>query len=317
MAGEGNHLSHEGLVPAAHEVRIVFLAGAVLVDDVQQVLCADVRDAQRAMRADDLGLDVRACRMGAVGEHEAHSAVLHLDSSGCVVGIVQLLIQVELEYAANRPDVLDVGAGEPADEVDVMYAHIEVLTTGVRCELQSGLDGGTRVLRVGTNQNDLADVAVVDLALCLSIGLVEAAHKAQLEDQIGVCLDDLFRGLALLYVGAERLLAENVLAVVHGDLDLLAVQEGRRNDDDRVELRVLAHLLEVSVGVLNAELFGDLLDTACVYVADRCQLAARNLRCEVFCVLVAQTAQANRTNLYSFHSRNSPFQSKNSLRAAV
>ena len=91
-----------------------------------------------------------------------------------------------------------------------------------------------------------------------------------------------FRGLALLYVGAERLLAENVLAVVHGDLDLLAVQEGRRNDDDRVELRVLAHLLEVSVGVLNAELFGDLLDTACVYVADRCQLAARNLRCEVF-----------------------------------
>ena len=42
MAGEGNHLSHEGLVPAAHEVRIVFLAGAVLVDDVQQRVDAEV-----------------------------------------------------------------------------------------------------------------------------------------------------------------------------------------------------------------------------------------------------------------------------------
>ena len=82
MAGECDHLGNKCLVPAAHEVRIILLAGAVLVNDIQQVLCADVCNAQRAVRADDLGLDIAACGMGTVGEHEAHCAVLHLDSYG-------------------------------------------------------------------------------------------------------------------------------------------------------------------------------------------------------------------------------------------
>ena len=115
-----------------------------------------------------------------------------------------------------------------------MYAHIKVLTAGVRCKLEGRLDGGTRVLRVGANQNNLADIAVVNLALCLGVGLVKAAHEAKLENQVGMRLDDLLGSLALCNVRAERLLAENVLAVVHRDLDLLAVQEGRGNDNDRV-----------------------------------------------------------------------------------
>ena len=183
-----------------------------------------------------------------------------------------------------------------------MYAHIEVLAAGVRSELECGLDGGTRVLCIGANQNDLADVAVVDFALCLSVGLVEAAHEAELENQVGMSLDDLLSVLALCDVRAERLLAENVLAVVHRDLDLLAVQEGRGNDNDRVQLRVPAHLLEVGVGVRNAQLSGNFLDAVLVYVADSSELAARDLRCEVLCVLITQTAQTDRTNLDSFHS---------------
>ena len=42
----------------AHEVRIILLAGAVLIHDIQQVLCADVCNAQRAVGADNLGLDL-------------------------------------------------------------------------------------------------------------------------------------------------------------------------------------------------------------------------------------------------------------------
>ena len=114
-----------------------------------------------------------------------------------------------------------------------MYAHIKVLTAGVRRELEGGLDGGTRVLGIGANQNDLADVAVVDFALCLIVGLVEAAHEAELENQVGVSLDDLLSVLALCNVRAERLLAENVLTVVHGNFNLLAVQEGGGNDNVR------------------------------------------------------------------------------------
>lgn len=64
MAGEGSHLGYESLVPAAHEVRIILLAGAVLIHDIQQVLCADVCNAQRAVGADNLGLDIAACGMG-------------------------------------------------------------------------------------------------------------------------------------------------------------------------------------------------------------------------------------------------------------
>ena len=108
-----------------------------------------------------------------------------------------------------------------------MYAHIEVLTAGVRCKLEGRLDGGTRVLRVGANQNNLADIAVVNLALCLGVGLVKAAHEAKLEDQVRMCLDDLLGSLALCNIRAERLLAEHMLAVVHGNFNLLAVQEGR------------------------------------------------------------------------------------------
>ena len=188
-----------------------------------------------------------------------------------------------------------------------MYAHIEVLTAGVRCKLEGRLDGGTRVLRVGANQNNLADIAVVNLALCLGVGLVEAAHEAELEDEVGMRLDDLLCGLALCNVRAERLLAENVLAVVHRDLDLLAVQEGRGNDNDGIELRILAHFLEIGVGIRYAELYRNFLYAVCIYVADGCQFAARNLRCKVLRVLITQTTQTYRTNLNSFHGIFSPF----------
>lgn len=244
---------------------------------------------------------------GAVGEHEAHCAVLHLDGSSCVVRIVQLLVQVELEYAADCPYILDIRAGEPADEVDIMYAHIEVLTAGVRCKLEGRLDGGTRVLRVGANQNNLADIAVVNLALCLGVRLVKAAHEAKLENQVRMCLDDLLGSLALCNIRAERLLAEHVLTVVHGNFNLLAVQEGGGNDNDRVQLRILAHFLKIGVSIRHAELCRNFLYAVCIYVADSCQFAARNLRCKVLRVLITQTTQTYRTNLNSFHGIFSPF----------
>ena len=255
--------------------------------------------------------------MGAVGEHEAHCAVLHLDGSCCVVRIVQLLVQVELEYAADCPYILDIRAGKPADKVDIMYAHIEVLTAGVRCKLEGGLDSGARVLRVGTNQNYLADIAVVDLALCLGVGLVKAAHETKLEDQVGMCFDDLLGSLALCNIGAERLLAEHMLAVVHGNFNLLAVQEGRGNDNDRVQLRILAHFLKIGVSIRHAELCRNFLYTVRIYVADGCQFAARNLRCKVLRVLITQTTQTYRTNLNSFHGIFSPFICNSHSYAAV
>ena len=183
-----------------------------------------------------------------------------------------------------------------------MHAHVEELAARVRGELERGLDGRARVLRVGAHQHDLADVARVDLALSLGIGLVKAAHEAQLEDQLGMCLDDLFRVLALGDVRAERLLAEYVLAMVHCNLDLLAVQEGGGNDHDRVQLGVFAHFLKIRVGVGDAKLLGNLLDALFVYVADRRKLAAGYLRGQIAGVLVTQTAQTNRTNLDSFHN---------------
>ena len=108
MSGERDHFRHKRLMPTAHKIRIILLARTVLVDDVQQVFRADICDAQRAVRADDLGFDIAARRVRAVGEHKAHRAVIHLDSRGCVVCIVQLLVQVKLEHPADCPHVLDI-----------------------------------------------------------------------------------------------------------------------------------------------------------------------------------------------------------------
>ena len=55
----------------------------------------------------------------------------------------------------------------------------------MQLEVDSIVERGS--VRVGTNQNYLADIAVVDLALCLGVGLVKAAHEAKLEDQVGMC----------------------------------------------------------------------------------------------------------------------------------
>ena len=122
-----------------------------------------------------------------------------------------------------------------------------------------------------------------------------------------MCLDDLLGSLALCNIRAERLLAEHMLAVVHGNFNLLAVQEGRGNDNDRVQLRILAHFLKIGVSIRHAELCRNFLYAVCIYVADGCQFAARNLRCKVLRVLITQTTQTYRTNLNSFHGIFSPF----------
>ena len=54
-----------------------------------------------------------------------------------------------------------------------MHAHIQILAAGVRCKLSvpSMVVG---VLRVGADENDLADVACVDAALGLCVGIVKS-----------------------------------------------------------------------------------------------------------------------------------------------
>ena len=138
---EGLHLRQEGSVPTGHEIRVVFLTGTVLIHDLEQVFGAHRRDPKGAFGANDLGLHVAAGGVGAIGEQEAHGAVVALDHGSGVVGIVQFPVEVKFKHTAQAPDIFDIGAGEPADQIQVVDAHIQELAAGVGCKFQRGLDG--------------------------------------------------------------------------------------------------------------------------------------------------------------------------------
>ena len=103
------------------------------------------------------------------------------------------------------------------------------------------------VLGIGADQHHLADLPGVHPALGLGVGGVEAAHEAQLEHQLWMGLHHLLRLLALGHVDAQGLFAEDVLAVLHGDPDLLHMEEGRRDDGDAPSSSGSAHISAKSV----------------------------------------------------------------------
>ena len=71
----------------------------------------------------------------AAGKEECHSIVFHLHQAGNVVAVVPVLVLLELVAAAGSPQLLDLGAGQPANQVEVVNGHIDELTAGARSVL--------------------------------------------------------------------------------------------------------------------------------------------------------------------------------------
>jgi len=67
-----------------------------------------------------------------------------------------------------------------------------------------------------------------------------------------------------------------MLAMLEGNADVLRVQGGGRDDDDRIKLGIFAHLGEVGIAELDVELIGNLGDAGCVDVANGGELALRD-----------------------------------------
>ncbi len=149
-----------------------------------------------------------------------------------------------------------------------MNGHIDELTAGARSVLERALDDGNRVLRVAANQNNITDIAVLHLLLGYLVGVVIAAHEAQHEGKLRVSGDDLLCFLALFNRVSQRLLAENVLAGVHGNLDHLNVRSGVGDDGNSLNIRVGAQRLRVVVNGGYAQFLSDLLGTVEVCVCD-------------------------------------------------
>ena len=191
------HLSQKSGVPAGHEVRIVLLPRTMLIHDLQQVPGAHGGDAQRAVGSDDFRLYIAACCMGAVGKEKAHGAVFALDHGGGIVCVMQFPTEVELKDTADGPDVTDVRAGEPADQIQIVDAHVQELAARVGEKFQCGFNGAAGILGAGADQHHFADFTGVHTALGLSIGGVKPAHEAQLEHQFRMGLNNLFSFLAL------------------------------------------------------------------------------------------------------------------------
>ena len=270
------HLSQKSGVPAGHEVRIVLLPRTMLIHDLQQVPGAHGGDAQRAVGSDDFRLYIAACCMGAVGKEKAHGAVFALDHGGGIVCIMQFPTEVELKDTTDGPDVTDVRAGEPADQIQIVDAHVQELAARVGEKFQCGFNGAAGILGAGADQHHLADFTGVHTALGLSIGGVKPAHEAQLEHQFRMGLNNLFSFLALSHIGAQRLFTENVLAVLHGNFDLLHMKKRGGDDDDAVQLRIGAHGGKIGVSMRNAQFLCHRPETGGIHVTDGVEDAAGN-----------------------------------------
>ena len=268
------HLSQKSGVPAGHEVRIVLLPRTMLIHDLQQVPGAHGGDAQRAVGSDDFRLYIAACCMGAVGKEKAHGAVFALDHGGGIVCVMQFPTEVELKDTTDGPDVTDVRAGEPADQIQIVDAHVQELAARVGEEFQCGFNGAAGILGAGADQHHFADFTGVHTALGLSIGGVKPAHEAQLEHQFRMGLNNLFSFLALSHIGAQRLFTENVLAVLHGNFDLLHMKKRGGDDDDAVQLRIGAHGGKIGVSMRNAQFLCHRPETGGIHVTDGVEDAA-------------------------------------------
>ena len=244
---------------------------------------------------------MRAVCCCAAGKEECHSIVFHLHQAGNVIAVVPVLVLLELVAAAGCPQLLDLGAGQPANQVEVVNGHVDELTAGARSVLERALDDGDRVLRIAANQNDVTDVAVFHLLLGYLIGVVIAAHEAQHKGQLRVSGDDGLGLLALFNRVSQRLFAENVLAGVHGNLDHLNMRCSIGDDGNRLDVRVGAQRLRVVVHCGNAQFLSDLLCAVEVCVCDSYQLRTRNAVCNVAGMLVTQTTYTDDTNLQLFH----------------
>ena len=235
------------------------------------------------------------------GEHECHSVVLALHQAGYVVAVIPILELRELEAAADCPDLLGLGTGEPADQVDVMDGHIDELAAGSGGKGQIAVKCGPGILGVAADQDYIADVAVLDFFLCDPIGLVEAAHKAEHEDLIGMSLDDLLCLEALFNVFCQRLLAENMLAGFHCDADHIHMGGGIGKDRNCFHFGVCAHGRGLRINLFNVQLVSDFLCAGSVAIADSDELHAGNAVRDIACMLITKTSDSDHTHLKLFH----------------
>ena len=183
-----------------------------------------------------------------------------------------------------------------------MDGHVNELSAGAGCILQCALDNGNRVLGIAANQNDVADITAVDLFLCNSIGMVEAAHEAQHEGQLRMSFYNLFCSLALLYGLSQRLFTEYMLACIHSQLNHIHMGSGVGDDGNCLNIRVVAQVSRILIYCGYAQLFCYFLCTGDILVTDCNQITSRYTVCDVACMLITQTANADDTNFQLFHN---------------
>lgn len=90
--------------------------------------------------------------------------------------------------------------------------------------------------------------------------------------------------------------------MLHGNSDLLHMEERRRDDDNAVQLRISAHLRKIRVGMGDVQLRRHGPEPLLIHIADGVEGAAGKKRGQIFRMLIAQTAQANGANSDRFHN---------------
>ena len=116
-----------------------------------------------------------------------------------------------------------------------------------------------------------------------------------------MCLDDGLGGLAFFLGLGQRLFAEDMLAGIHGDLDHLDMGGGIGDDGDCLHVRVGTELLRIRINSIDAELLCHLLCAGFVAVTYGDQLCAGDAVCQVACMLIAESADADDTKFNFFH----------------
>ncbi len=179
------------------------------------------------------------------------------------------------QVARHGHDAAD-GAGKILDQIVEVRGHVDQRAASALSRVlpPRALDLRIPARQLGPQIDDLAEPALVDQLLDPDVRPVELHHVAFLEEHAPAAAEG--HGLpGLIEAERQRLLAEDVLARLGGQLDLPGVAIGRRGDVDRFDLRVGQQVGFAAIGPRDVELGGHALGVDRVH--DRHQAAVLRL----------------------------------------
>ena len=279
-----------------------FRHNAVRVIEHGQICFRHGTDADGSVRTHDLRLDMVAMGGRPADMDRSDRAVFEFVNRDSGLIISRFPEFRMLESSTHSIYLRRFRAQEPAHQVDIMDRHVDEDSARRFGKADASLHRGFRVDAGRLDHVRGSDRTAFDLLFGIRIGWIEASHEAEHKREFRVAFNGRPRDLAFLQRHAERFVAEYMLAGIKGRLDLPAVLTRRRDNRNRIEIRILHHFPKIRICLCDTELLPRVFEFRFHDGAGCHQLRSRNPARDISRVNLAQTAEACDTEPDFLHS---------------